>query len=94
MLSVLQTLPQQAFPNLSFRGIFLGVRSTCTVLNAKLLLGVLGQPAKPLTTVRDLLVCGTETAASFHLENRLQKIFIEDNKNFWLLTTWAASNQL
>lgn len=66
----------------------------CTVLNAELLLGVLGQPAKPLTTMRDLLVHGTETAASFHLENRLRKIFIKDNKNFWLLLTWAASGQL
>lgn len=71
MLSVLQTFPQQAFPNLSSRGIFLGVRSKCTVTSTKLLLGVLGQPTKPLMTVRDLLVCGTETAASCHLANRL-----------------------
>lgn len=55
MLSVLQMFPQQAFPNLSSGGIFLGVRSKCTVLNAKLLLAVVGQPTKPLMTVRDLL---------------------------------------
>jgi len=58
------------------------VISKCTVPNAKPLLVVLGQPAKSVPTVRDLLVCGTETAASLHIENRLQKVFIEDNKNF------------
>lgn len=86
-MSVLQVFPEQAFPNLSSRGIFLRMRSKCTVPNAKLPLSVLRQPAKLMMTVRDLLLCGTETASSFHIENRLQKIVIEDNKNFWLLLT-------
>lgn len=76
--------PTANFPKPVLQGnISRGGKSTNTP-NAKLLLGVLGQPAKPLTTVRDLLVCGTAIAASFHLENRLQKTFMEDNKNFWL----------